>query len=68
MTTDRFIELIDGWLGDVRRTAIELKESGVPAERCIPLAAQIADAREIGRATERQRLTGVQIARAEHAN
>jgi len=58
MTTDRFIELIDHWLGDVRRTAIDLKESGVPAERCIPIATQIADAREIGRATERQKLTG----------
>lgn len=58
MNTERFIELLDGWLGDVRRTAIDLKDSGVPAERCIPLAAQIADAREIGRALERQKLAG----------
>lgn len=58
MTTQRFIELVDGWLGDVRRTAIDLKESGVPAERCIPLAVQIADAREIGRVTQRQQLLG----------
>ena len=56
MTTDRFIELLDKWIGDMRRTAIDLHESGVPAERCIPLATQIADAREIGAVQRRQAL------------
>jgi hypothetical protein len=63
VTNERFIELLDAWIGDMRRTAIDLHESGVPAERCIPLAVQIADARELGNVQRRAALNarGVNI-------